>query len=87
MGRSRAIRYTVDMKIVDGFTTPGEYRTKYYGRASAKGLEAYVTSYNESLKPGGVNAHIGETGRCYRAVLKDYGTVVAEWSAPMFEVV
>lgn len=74
MGRDRAIRYTVRMSLVSGFATPAEYRSKHYGRASDAGLANYVTSYNESILPGGVNAHIGPSGRCYAATLTDHNT-------------
>lgn len=85
--RDRAIRFTVAMKTVTGYNTPSEYQSKYCGRPGAKGLAKFVADYNESLKPGGVNAHIGDRGRCYAASLRDHGTVIAEWKAPMFEVV
>jgi hypothetical protein len=83
MGRSIRFRFSVAMKTVQGFNTPAGWQTKQAGRPTAANLSAYVSLYNDSLKPGGCNAHLGAGAQCVAATLRDHdkNVVVAEWRA------
>lgn len=88
MGRSRAIRFEVRMRVARGHVTPMEYPTKHVGRANDENLATFVKDYNVSLHPGGVNAHLGDSARCLEAEVFDYrrGEVVARYKTPLFVV-
>jgi len=56
MGKSLTPKYVVDLFHVGIQSTTAAWR----GRATEKRLREYVVSYNESIKPGGINARVGE---------------------------
>jgi hypothetical protein len=82
MGRTRAIRFVVNVTPVTGYQTPSEWQTKFAGRPSDANLAKWVALYHESLAPGGVNAHIGPSGRLVAATVIDQhtGDVRARWT-------
>lgn len=60
------------------------------GKPSQDTIEAYRQRFNASLKPGGANAHLGETAHllCNLEVYDQRtGEVVATHRAPMFETI
>lgn len=71
MGRSVAIRYTVEMVIQDGAgklyrCTPAEWRTRQryaqlpgYGMPTEDNLAKYVRGFEETTQQKGANAHLG----------------------------
>ena len=64
-------KYVVDMRIKKGTTTPAIWRVKDYGKPTTRNLKKYVDNYNESLKPGGVNQHIGIRGTATWAGIRE----------------
>lgn len=60
-----------------------------YGNPTEANLAKWVEKFNASLKPGGVNEHVGDRARVFKAQIVDQfsGTVVATYEAPMFQVV
>jgi hypothetical protein len=90
--RDYTFRYSVEMKIANGYMTPAGWATRsrvgatvpayLAGKPSAAKLARYVADYNASLKPGGVNEHLGPGARCLSARILDHNNdrrVVAEW--------
>lgn len=94
MGSTRKIRYVVRLVMPEsGYDSGSEWRVgaRYgasgYGRPTVENLKRYIKHYNASLRPGGVNSHIGRRGRAVGGTIVDQGRgnrVVAEWRAPMF---
>lgn len=93
MGRSYKIRYVVRLLCPESIASPAEWRVGArhgapgYGRPTVDNLRKYIRKYNESLRPGGANDHIGRRGRAIGGVVVDQehgNVVVAEWKAPMF---
>ncbi len=66
MGKSFTPKYAMTMRCAGIQATDACWR----GRATEKRLRAHLVAYNESLKPGGVNARIGETFGIERARAK-----------------
>jgi hypothetical protein len=69
--------------------SPASWNCRRDGRPTDANLARYVESFEASTRPGGVNAHLGET-RILRAVIavNEYGgDVVARYSAPLFTVI
>jgi len=67
------------------------WRASEYGRPTAANLAKWAAKYNESLAPGGCNAHLGRAGcpPASRAEITENrpdGRVVAEWAAPPVRV-
>ena len=100
MGRSRVWTYRIEIKCVSGHVyTPQEWRVRgkfgAYGTPSPVNIDKWVTHFEDAMKPGGVNAHLG-TDQVTRAMVVDQRTneVVAVWTRklfrpdqPMFEVI
>ena len=91
MGRSIAIKYTVQVIVRGVQNTPSEWRTRSrlngvvpaHGAPTAANLAAYVRKYEESTLPGGCNAHLGVT-KVARAVIVNQQTreTIANYVAP-----
>jgi hypothetical protein len=94
-GGSRLAPWVVRTTEVWGFKN-GQQDTRrgesiYSGKASASGLAAWVRSFNKSMQPGGVNAHMrgldGSIPWVYHAVLRNQKTGKSyTYDAPAFEV-
>ncbi len=90
MGRIVKAKYRMEIIRTNhsGYMTPSVWR----GRATDKRLAEAVRSMNQSFLPDGVNAHISRARGVVvqvlsaRIVEQDTGIVVAEYNAPMFEV-
>lgn len=87
MGRSRTSKYALEMQG----STSRCWFVKEDGAPTAANLEKYVRSFINSLKVGGVNAHISQAfgympiPNWARIVLNDGSRqVVVEWKAPVF---
>jgi len=61
-----------------------------YGKPTPENLSKWRDKFNESLKPGNANSHLGSDYRIQRD-LEIYnqvtGEILAEYKAPMFEVI
>jgi hypothetical protein len=63
-------------------------RPNGYGAPTPANLRKYVQRFEASTKPGGANAHLGETRIVLaRIVNQDTNETVAEYKPAMFEVV
>ena len=88
MGRIVTPKYRMEVRTNVGSMTPSSWS----GRATEKRLETAVKAENESFLPGGVNAHVSKAHGAVvriiyaRLVEQATGTVVAEYTAPAFEV-
>lgn len=86
--------YTVTLRVPGFYFTPAAWRVTSRtqipadGRPTEANLARYVDSFEASTRLGGANAHLGAT-RVARAFITDQrtGHKVAEYTAPMFEVV
>ncbi len=60
-GRSSTPKYVVDWRIKDPkwSATSTAWKVKDYGKPTEANLAKYAKRYNESIKPGGVNDHLG----------------------------
>lgn len=100
MGKSRMIKYVVHEQLnIDHmpsvrwkFTGPCKWDHKYLGKPTSEKLGQWVMDGNKSYLPGGINEHVsnamGVVPYCYAAkVVNQYtGETVAEWRAPLFQV-
>jgi hypothetical protein len=65
------------------------------GKPTTANIDRWVTSYEESLKPGGPNAHLGLHQVSYARIIRQSDNqIVAEWNRskqrpnePLFKVV
>jgi len=102
MGRTTTPKHVAVFKTNDKAhaMTPFAWRPRaQYGRpgdgvANEKNLAKFVAGYNASFKADGANAHLSEavgfTVAINHAAIYENrpgGAMVAEWTAPMFEVV
>lgn len=80
--------FRVELRVIGSHWTPAAWPTKHAGRPSDATLAAYVASLEASTRPGGVNAHLGETVvRTAKVVRQSTGDVVATYEAPLFAAV
>jgi hypothetical protein len=97
MGRSRKIHYVIHIITSDssGWVTPSEWKCKESGKPTTENIDRYVTVFENSLKPGGCNAHLGffTLTKCW-IVDQFKGEIVAEWvrkeyrpDEPLFQVI
>lgn len=91
MGRTIKVTYRLELNCGPKvYNSPMCWRTKQYGRPTPENLEKWVMGFAESMKPGGVNAHLCETAIYWpvsaKVVHQDSGNIVARWKAPMFMV-
>lgn len=87
MGREHTPKYRIEFHT----TKPGYFTTqawRVYGRFGRPGdgkpftanIDRWVTAFENSLKPGGTNAHLGIFSIISAKIKKqDTGKVVAEW--------
>ena len=61
MGRSTTPQFRIDYIVNRGTWTAGTWNSRQAGRPTAANLAKYVALSEASTKPGGCNAHIGET--------------------------
>ena len=102
MGRIVTPKYAVHVRTNDRghALTPIAWRTRAQGqipgdgRPTAANLAKWVEGYNASFRAGGSNAALSESIgfelRIHHAEIRENvagGDVVAEWDAPLFEVV
>jgi len=91
MGRSYPVKYTIETNTVGGMEWRCRRRGPYsgYGNPTEANLAKWVERFNEALKPGGCNEHLGDRCRVSSARIVDQfsGTVVATYTVPMFQVV
>jgi hypothetical protein len=82
-GRTTTPKY----RLETGKSTPMEWKCEY-GKPTPENIEKWVRRFNKSLQPGGVNEHVGVDATVSNAKVVDQETdeVVAEWSAPAFDV-
>jgi hypothetical protein len=88
MGKSFTPKYAVVIHDSAKGRVEMSWDGKRHGRANAANLQKFVEAYGASLKPGGVNAHLGEAfpQRAIIRVNAPAGAVIAEWKAPMFMI-
>lgn len=94
MGRDITFTYRVEVKESTGnaVVTPMGWR-KEYGKPTQDNLTKWVESYNNALKPDGVNAHVSKAlGHMpilshAKIVRQSTGDTICEWNAPVFMVV
>lgn len=90
MGRSITPKYRVELAGNIRVTPMAWQRS--YGRPTAANLAKMVQGYNDSYRPGGVNAHISEgmdvpaRHDAARIVRQADDVVMAEWKADPEEV-
>lgn len=60
--RDRIPTYVIDFRLKNSniSSTPCEWKTKVYGKPTKDNLAEYAKRYNDSVKPDGVNSHLGE---------------------------
>ena len=92
MGRSVTPTYRVEVRANVNMGTTYTWDGKIHGRANEANLEKWRKALNASFQPKGVNWHVsdslGVVPHICRATLirQRTGEVVAEVTAPMFEV-
>lgn len=67
MGRSIAIKFTVQLFVPGVYQTPSEWRTRSrldgrlpaHGKPTTANLAAYVRKFEDSTRSGGCNEHLG----------------------------
>jgi hypothetical protein len=61
-GGSRTPKYVVDVDLKGNniSTDASEWKVKQYGKPSDQTLAKWVKVMNDSIKPGGVNDHLGK---------------------------
>ena len=103
MGGSRTFPYVLKIKTVSGaFHTPMEWRLRAqfgipgYGKPTVANIDKWVTALEDSMKPGGCNAHIGFDPVVEARIVENHagGDTVAEWvrsvqrpNEPKFQVI
>jgi len=99
MGRSYTPRYVIKINGAGRTNAvqimPMEWRSRArgpyegYGKPTEANLAKWVEKFNESLRPGGCNDHVGERAQVTKANIVDQFTneVVATYEAPAFQVV
>lgn len=88
MGRTRLMTYTIRRARTGDFIS--EWKVKEYGKPTPENLSKWRDKFNQSLKPGGANAHIGMVGYIqYKLQIYNQKTksVVCEFNPPMFETI
>lgn len=90
MGRSLTFTFRVKLVVHSAETgqprtyTPFAWRVKESGRPTDENLAAYVQAFEDSTKPGGVNAHLGrEVVSSAKVRRQSTGEVVATYTAPV----
>jgi hypothetical protein len=94
MGRTLTPKYSLEASFVDFANKKlGSLRMGWpskLGKPTNKKAEAWVRGFNESLKPGGANAHLRATQSDLGRVTVRYnvhgGLTVAEYSPPLFQI-
>lgn len=97
MGRSRLFKYVIRIETDEPFVaySPMEWRVAGsrlygpgFGAPTTENIALWVKRFEGARHPGGPNAHLGPC-RVRRAWVECNlsGSVVATWSAPLFEVV
>lgn len=97
MGRSRKLHYVIHVITSNssGWVTPSEWKCRQSGRPTTANIDKYVTVFEDSLKPGGCNAHLGffTLVKCW-IVDQFKGETVAVWerkvarpNEPKFQVI
>ena len=87
MGKSFTPKYRIEFHSNTNMTAAA-----WKGQATTARLEAHVRHLNESFRPGGVNAHVGDglgfipyISRA-RIVRQSDDSMISDWTAPAFEV-
>lgn len=94
MGKVRTPTFRIESRWFGRQVSNMEWKTKEYGRPTTENIDRYVTTMEESMKPGGVNAHLGFSPILeVQIVRQSTGEVVASWernkhrNEPAFQVV
>lgn len=88
MPSTRTPTFVVKTHTPGVYDTPAAWPTKHLGRPTDASLATYVADFEASCKPGGVNAHLGfRPVRRAVVIRQSTGAVVAEYTAPMFQVI
>lgn len=88
MGKTIRLKYRVE-----GKDQTGAWQCGWRGRATTARLAEWVRMTNESMKLGGCNEHVSKAHGFIpiisraRIVNQDTGEVVAEYAAPLFQVI
>lgn len=85
MGRSYTPQYIIES--ARGVFL-GEWKVRQNGRPTAANLSKWRDAMNQSTRPGGANAHLGDAGLIWNCRIRNQwlDIVVAELTAPSFEV-
>jgi len=84
-GRSTTPKYVVDVKLKSPkwSSTPSAWESKQAGKPTEQNLAKWVKMYNDSIKPGGVNDHLGpEHELVWAGIRLNQGmdkSYIAEW--------
>ena len=92
MGRTTTTKYALTFRSYGNglFNTPMCWNAKNWGRPTEKNLKLWVEKYNQSLLPGGCNAHLGTKSTIMKAYIRynyQMGPVVASYNGPLFQVI
>jgi hypothetical protein len=103
MGKTRTYTYRLELRVISGaYYTPQGWLVRGSrllgpgkGKPTAGNIDKWVTAFENSMRPGGVNAHLGIDQVTYaRIVHQASGQVMAEWrrkdwrkNQPLFEVI
>lgn len=86
MGKTKIMRLVLRKAKNKEFVA--EWKPKEYGQPTTENIGKWRDHFNQSLLPGGINAHIGVDGwlQCKLEIYNQITQqVIAAYSAPMFE--
>lgn len=84
-GRTLTPKYVLDLYGYAGVraSTPIGWSVKQHGKPTDANVQRWVARFNQSLAPGGANAHLGRAARAVGGVLRRNtgfaGQIVARW--------
>ena len=103
MGKTRTFPFRLEFRCVSGhYYTPQEWRVRShrlygpgFGAPTTPNIDKWVTGFEDSMKKGGANAHLGLDQVTFAQVVDQRtGDVVATWvrreqrkNQPLFEVI
>ena len=103
MGKTRTFTYRLEFRCVSGaHYTPQEWRVRShrlygqgFGAPTTANIDKWVTGFENSMKPGQPNAHLGQDQVTVAQVVDQRdGKIVAVWfrrnerkNQPLFEVI
>lgn len=90
MGKSITPKYRIEEFKIGFWTVSGcmAWR-KEYGKPTVENLRKFRDGYNNTMKPGGANAHLSSRDHfgALRIVRQSDNEVIAFYNPPLFEVI